>query len=131
MSAAGQIIGQSVKTTTIDGVDFVHRVYTVPIAMAVLGSRVFNLLVSARGPEKERVWNAVDEQERERIEEKVFRTMLVSPKVGDIDDGDADTISYQTLKLSKFFVPLQRALYPQKEAGDEEDFTGASPEPTA
>jgi len=131
MSATGQILEQSIRTTPIDGVEFVHRVYTTPIALAVLGSRTFNLLASLRGPEKREAWSAIKEQEKQEIEKRVFQVMMVSPKVGDVDDAESDTITYETLKLTKYFHPLRVALWPRVEAGDEEDFTGASSEPTA
>lgn len=131
MSTAGQIMESSLRTTPIDGVDFVHRVYTTPIALAVLGSRTFNLLASVCGPEKREAWNAIKEQEKAEIEKRVFQVMMVSPKVGDVDDADSDTISYETLKLSKFFTPLRVALWPRVQEGDDEDFTDASSESTA
>lgn len=131
MSTAGQIMESSLRTTPIDGVDFVHRVYTTPIALAVLGSRTFNLLASLRKPEKQEAWNAIKEQEKQEIEKRIFQVMMVSPRVGDVDDADSDTISYETLKLSKYFHPLRLALWPRAQEGDEEDFSGASSEPTA
>lgn len=125
MSAVEQILAKSRVTLTVDGVPFEVRRITAPVAIKVLGSKAFGLVRGAMTDAK----REATEEEKLKLIHLYLTECMVSPRVGESSDPEADTISLDDLGNMAFdlFNELMAASDWKEQVGD---FPAPSEEPT-
>lgn len=107
MSAVGDFIKAAHEDVEIGGVTFTVRRRSPQLMQRALGSRYFALVTAAKNAKDvERVRKKVDDKAGEEIARRTCDVYMVSPRLGETTDADADVISFEDLEASGFAAAL-------------------------
>lgn len=119
MTRAGEFLERTQYTEEIGGVEFVLRRLTPLAAARALGSRLFGVVSAANAKGRDKVTDA-DRKAMEDASRRILEVSMVSPRLGEKSDADADVVSYDDLAASGYADLLFARI--SASAGDVSDF---------
>lgn len=128
MGSVSKIVEMTQYTKEIGGVDFVLRRINPMIALRVYGKGLFGLVRAANTPVEARsvYLEKTDDAQHQKHIREMLRLCMVSPRLGDVTDGDADTITFDDLDMSGYAA----AVVAELTKTDDLDFSGSCAEGT-
>lgn len=136
MGTVAQLLEQTQFTREWDGITFVLCRIETPDWLRVMGPQGFGLIRGAIQEDEsqkiEQRYSELDLDKQQEIQREFLRLCMVSPRIGDVTDDDADTIrmddlpaKYETLIMAAMLeesgVAAQVADFPESSEDDGEE----------
>jgi hypothetical protein len=112
MSEVQKFIDQTQFTVEVDGIKFRLRKPTPVIGLKVYGVKLLGLIAALNtdNEKRDKYIKSTGEGEREKHGREFLRLCMVSPRLGDVTNPDADTITYDDLEASGHAAQISQHL---------------------